>query len=687
MIDKGSVINDTYRIEEKIGAGGGGTVYKAYHLRLEKYVVVKRINDAWIDIMDSRKEADIIKNLKHQYLPQAYDFLHLPDGIYTVMDFVPGQSLDKYIKGGYHFTQQQVLYWAKQLTEALVYLHSLQPPIIHSDIKPANIMITPEGNVCLIDFNVSMTGTPNSNISATSRGYAAPEQYLNVEPLNRPEEGKTFVPQYQFDMTSPLDQRSDIYSLGATLFHLMTGQRPPQLPENKLPSLPDDLPGFDETLVHIINRMTCYDPRERYQSAEELLYDLRHIRELDKRFIRQRRTRWVVNVIFVLLLTGAVLTSVFGYLTMRREADDAYLQQVSVGDQLLQAQDYSAAQTAYEVAVTQNENRIEAYLGLLRLYTAQGAYEQVIDCVKREQRRNFTQHGAASQQSAEYYYLMANACFEQEDYAQATTYYDMAVSEGQGTADYYRDNAIALARSGAVDRATEMLQQAQARGLTDAGLDFVQGEIASSQGNYASAADSFQKVVQNTADSTMKQRAWLCLVRAERDQGHDEEALALLSEAIPQLDAIHTRSAYLLCGELYLKLADTTDDPAQQKHYAQLAVEAYMTASKGTVPTKKTKFNLVTAYQYLEDIEHAQQLLNEMQADYPQDAEVYARLAILEIYKEARHTAAKQDYSRFQAYYDRAERLSQVDRTNGTVSPYLSLMETYYQELKDKNRL
>ena len=98
MIQRGDIINGTYRIEDIIGAGGGGTVFKAYHLRLEKYVVVKRINDPWVDIMDSRKEADIIKNLKHQYLPQAYDFIKVEDGIYTVMDFVPGASLDKYIK-------------------------------------------------------------------------------------------------------------------------------------------------------------------------------------------------------------------------------------------------------------------------------------------------------------------------------------------------------------------------------------------------------------------------------------------------------------------------------------------------------------------------------------------------------------------------------------------------------------
>lgn len=687
MIEKGSVINDTYRIEEKIGAGGGGTVFKAYHLRLEKYVVVKRINDAWVDIMDSRKEADLIKLLKHQYLPQAYDFLHLPDGIYTVMDFVPGDSLDKYIKNGCQFTQQQVLYWAKQITEALVYLHGLQPPIIHSDIKPANIMVTPEGNICLIDFNVSMTGTPNSSISATSRGYAAPEQYLNLEPLNHPENGKPFVPQYQFGMTSPLDQRSDIYSLGATLFHLMTGQRPPKLPEHQLPEIPADLPGFDETLIRIVNRMTCYDPRERYQSAGELLYDLQHIKELDKRLIRQRRSRRILNVVFAALLTGAALLSLFGYLTMQREASDAYGQQISTAESMVKSQEYEAAAAAYQEAMTLNDKRIDAYLGMLSLYDAQGEYAQLVEYGERQSGNDFTQYGANDQQMGDYFYLMANACFELEDYQQAAQYYDIAIKWYQDNADYYRDRAIALARSGYVDKAAETLQQAQAVGLSGGGLDFVRAELALAQSDYTTAAEGFQKASQGSSDTVMKQRALLSLGRVYREQGNYEQSIRTLKEALPQLDEVRTRSAHLLCAEAYLKLADTTTDKTFQQNYAQQAVNEYTAATMNGVATKKTQFNLATAYQYLDDIEHAQQILNRMRTDYPADAEVYARLAILEVYKEAKHSVDKQDYSQFKAYYDRAKRLSQSAKTDGTASPYLTLMETYYQELKDKNRL
>ncbi len=156
MIRQGTYLNGTYRLLEEIGSGGGGIVYKAYHERLQTYVVVKKMKEQVRGLLDGRVEVDILKNIKHTYLPRVYDFLQIGGEIYTVMDFIPGQSLDKVLKQNRRIPQELILKWMTQLAEALDYLHGRTPPVIHSDIKPSNIMVTPEGNICLIDFNISL---------------------------------------------------------------------------------------------------------------------------------------------------------------------------------------------------------------------------------------------------------------------------------------------------------------------------------------------------------------------------------------------------------------------------------------------------------------------------------------------------------------------------------------------------
>ena len=164
ILQEGTVIGGTYKIIKEIGAGGGGIVYRARHLRLDTDVVVKKIKDDVIGMIDLRQEADILKKLKHPYLPRVYDFIETDDGVYTVMDYIDGEDLESAVKRHGKFNQKIVLKWAKQLGEALAYLHSQKPPIIHSDIKPANIMLTSDGNVCLIDFNIALAISNKSRL-------------------------------------------------------------------------------------------------------------------------------------------------------------------------------------------------------------------------------------------------------------------------------------------------------------------------------------------------------------------------------------------------------------------------------------------------------------------------------------------------------------------------------------------
>ena len=686
MIEKGNIINGTYRIEDKIGAGGGGTVFKAYHLRLEKYVVVKRINDAWVGLMDSRKEADIIKNLKHQYLPQAYDFLQLDDGIYTVMDFVPGASLDKYIKSGYRFTQQQVIFWAKQITEALIYLHSLKPPIIHSDIKPANIMIDLEGNVCLIDFNVSMTSTPDSSISATSRGYAAPEQYLNIDPINKPEPGKPYRPRFQFDMDTALDQRSDIYSLGATLYHLITGQRPPKLPETKLPPIPADLPDFDEALINIVNKMTHYDPRERYQTAQQVYDDLNNIIRLDKRYRSHKRSRLIVNVVFPVIMVGAVVLGTAGFMQMRKESDTAFNDKITYADNLVVNKDYENAQKTYEEAIGLKPYRIEPYSGMLMLYSSQYDYDKVIEYgTNALAQHNFEAAGNSDAQIAQFDYILGNAYFVEENYEKAVEYYKKAVELDQSNAEYYRDFAIALSRCAYVDNANEMLQKAVDLGLENASISLAKAEIDFAKGNYSEAAEGFRKAAQNSSDSVLTQRAYLYLCRTYDRMGDYDSVIDTISKNVGVFTNDSVRVANIMCAEAYLKKADAAANDQDRRVYAQQSINYYTRVRDAGGASRQTLFNLVTAYQYVDDIKNAQAILNDMMQDYPNDADVYARLAILEADKQSKLSSTLRSYDNFKKYYDKAEKLDQHNKVSGTSSTYIRTMEQIMERLKQNN--
>ena len=178
---QGTILGDTYEIIEQIGMGGGGIVYRARHLRLQTDVVVKKIKDEVADRLELRKEADILKNLKHPYLPRVYDFIETQDGVYTVMDYISGENMEDAVKKHGRFSQKQVRKWAEQLGEALAYLHGQNPPVIHSDIKPANIMLTQDGDICLIDFNISLAlGEDMESAVGISAGFSPPEQYRDM---------------------------------------------------------------------------------------------------------------------------------------------------------------------------------------------------------------------------------------------------------------------------------------------------------------------------------------------------------------------------------------------------------------------------------------------------------------------------------------------------------------------------
>ena len=299
------VIAGIYEIGQQIGAGGGGVVYLGRHLRLDKQVVLKadrRTLNAKPEAL--RREVDLLKGLSHTYIPQVYDFVQQDGIVYTVMDFIDGESLDKILKRGAMPPQYQVIQWACQILDALCYLHSRPPHgILHGDIKPANIMLRPSGDICLIDYNIALALGENGAVKVgRSRGYASPEHY-EAEFGGGTDEKATELMTDPMSSTSGrnpvmLDVRSDIYSLGATLYHLLSGQRP-QPDARDVKPLGEDV--CSPAVSAIIQKAMAPAPDMRYQSAEEMLTAFRSLHKRDARVRRHKRREITATVLLTLM--------------------------------------------------------------------------------------------------------------------------------------------------------------------------------------------------------------------------------------------------------------------------------------------------------------------------------------------------------------------------------------------------
>ena len=214
ILAPGSTLQDRYRVGHLIGQGGFGAVYEAVDERLGRRVALKQLLRA-SERLPSRqfeREAQLLANLHHPALPRVTDHFTTPDGQFLVMDFVPGDDLGALLlERDAPFDVDQVLAWGEQLLDALTYLHTRQPPIIHRDIKPQNLKLTADGTIMLLDFGLAKgfagetpPSTGERSLMAYTKGYAPPEQ---VEGLGT-------------------DARSDLYALGATLYCLLTNTAP-----------------------------------------------------------------------------------------------------------------------------------------------------------------------------------------------------------------------------------------------------------------------------------------------------------------------------------------------------------------------------------------------------------------------------------------------------------------------------
>lgn len=504
MATIGSVIANKYEILRLIGEGGMSRVYLAMDTKLNKQWAVKEIKAS----PDPAKQAivreslvtetNMIKRFDHPAFPRIVDLVDEHGTLYVIMDYIEGESLARILKTQGAQSQDDVIEWSKQLCDALDYLHTRTPPVIYRDMKPGNVMLKPDGSVVVIDFGIAreyreehraaQEDAPQADDTTMlgTKGYAAPEQFGG--------RGQT-------------DARTDVYCLGATMYHLVTGQSPADPPYVMHPIRQIDAtlsPGLEK----IIAKATQQDPTKRYNSCAEMLYELEHYQTADDAHRKKLKRTWHAFV-GVCAATGVCLALGGGGLALAevsRSEDYGYQLELAA-----RATDQAQAEERYLSAIEIRPEQTDAYQGLIDLYKDDGTFTTSEEAVLTQA---ITPHLATLQSRGESYAALSYEVGKLYWY-----YYDYAADAG--------DNRLTRIKSAG-------------RWMSDAAAQesFAQHDLAQVYADIASFNDDIVARINEGGDAGMYQPYFESLTRladisdAEGNEVVTLEVSSLIEDAL-----------------------------------------------------------------------------------------------------------------------------------------------------------
>ena len=256
MIEANSIIGGRYRVTKPLGGGGMKMVYLAEDMRLaSRPCALAEMVDSFTDptmqqqaVAAFQREADMLAQLSNEHIPRVFDRFSEQNHHYLVMEFIDGVTLEDELKSnGGKLDAARVIDVALQILETLHYLHNLEPPVVYRDLKPSNVMLGRNGQVKLIDFGIARFFLPQSNATMIgTQGYAPPEQYR----------GRA-------------ESRSDLYALGATMHHALSGRDPAAEPPFSFPKLRTLCPDLSPALAEVVDQALEYDVVHRMADAGE----------------------------------------------------------------------------------------------------------------------------------------------------------------------------------------------------------------------------------------------------------------------------------------------------------------------------------------------------------------------------------------------------------------------------------
>lgn len=710
MINKGKTLHGRYVIDSAVGEGGGGVVYRAFDKNLQTYVVVKQIKESASSLLQSRAETDILKGLKHENLPKVLDFFEDEGKVFTVMDLIPGISLSEGLARYGRFDQKTVLSWARQLARALAYLHSQNPPVIHSDIKPGNVMWDQKtGKVCLIDFNISLAfHKGQKSVTWISGGYSPPEQYRDLEQycayLEKMTAGttkggfsgasrsagqgnvqnastrifnrQTFAP-IEGMIGSRVDERSDVYSFGACIYHLLTGRKPEINFFAIAPVSAYDI-GLSEGFGYIIQKCMEIDPARRYPDGVALSQAFDQIYRLDSEYRRFWKKRFWMRTAAAGMMAAGLLFAGTGLLVLKREEQVRYQVCVQEAEKLLEEQEFEDAAKLLDRARRLDPGRVDADgLELLALYS-QGEYDACIQ-------RGLSMLGSGQyrlknkedrKRMGDLYYVIGRAFSEVGQEEDAVRYYEEAMEYDEENGMLFQDYAIALARCGQVKEAEKALREAGERDVDPDMAEFTEAEICYAKGEDEKAGNLLLALIEKTKDAALKERAALLLnqVCLQRNPDGLDMAIRMLEE-VTEEQGVEAQGLKEALAEDYLKRAERDDSGQDRKKALNQYIALYNQGNK----TLQILGNMGVLYRDTGNLADAEKMAEEMVSRYPKDYRGYQLSAFLELEKQQNKPDQEKDYSRFLDFLEEARKLYRTQKNQNDRE--MELLEQLYRDL------
>lgn len=622
-----TLFGDKYRIIETIGSGGMGTVYLAENVKLGNKWAIKEIPKKIDNNVDFLAEPNILKKLNHPALPRIIDIEQDNDNIYIVEDYIEGKSLDKQLRIKRNFDEATVIDWAKQLCNILLYLHNQEPnPIIYRDMKPSNIIVSDDNVVKVIDFGIAREFKTDSGSDTTymgTRGYAAPEQYG----------------------TSQTDERTDIYSLGVTMYHLLTGKSPNE-PPYELKPLRTVSKAFSEGIEFIVGKCVQNDPANRYQNVDELLYDLNNIHIFNSQYKKQKAFETfkqgakisVAALCFVMIfISGKQILS---------ERTERYNILLETGYENLNLYRFEDAALYFENAAQMNKNSLDAHIGIAQISLKQGDFDKCMSYLDEVEKEILDCSG-----TPQYNYVRGSVLYEKGDYQNALEYLKKSCETDPSKTVYLRDLAVCYAKLGNLTEAKSILDSIAANSAEDDMLNYIRGQVYAASGNTSDAIASFESVISTTENEDLKTRSYLEISNIYKSMRHsDSDKWSAINNQI----AILERASKDLQNEDNLVIVESM-------------AEAYFTAKKYDMSIEKFRKlldlgydrayiyrNIAIIYQQKGNLSSAEDILLNMKEKYPDNYQCYLQLAYVYIEMQGNKPQSSRNYSKALENYNLA---------------------------------